>query len=372
MYRFFFWIVLYCCIFKLSGQNGLTSGPEWQIKTCVNPGYVLIHTSSIEHLINGYPAHYELSIGKPTLGNKLWHLENNKPDVGLSFSCIDFKNRPQLGYAISLAPYIDIPLNHRMRASRPILRICWGISYLTKKFSISENRKNIAIGTHVNSFIQFKCFWHIKLGKLLRFEPGLAFSHVSNGRYRNPNLGLNVMSLNAGLQFLIPSKKDKTVQKIDSSTRVKSKNELLFFAAIGFNQYIVNTKTLTSWAYSLNYHRNIRNTHKFGAGVDVYYDNDFLTSYQLKNNSELAGINKFRILVKGIYSYNIGRISMPVEIGYYAFQKEAIDGDVMTRIAVRYTTRFGLLAQFGLRTHFAVAYDFEYGLGYRYYIKRRV
>jgi hypothetical protein len=41
----------------------------------------------------------------------------------------------------------------------------------------------------------------------------------------------------------------------------------------------------------------------------------------------------------------------------------------VSRIGVRYYSKSGLIAHFGLRTHFAVAYDFEYGLGYRFYLK---
>ena len=69
------------------------------------------------------------------------------------------------------------------------------------------------------------------------------------------------------------------------------------------------------------------------------------------------------------YSYNIGHISLPIEMGYYVFQKSKPDGYVVSRIGVRYYSKSGIVAHFGLRTHFAVAYNFEYGLGYRFFIK---
>ena len=56
-------------------------------------------------------------------------------------------------------------------------------------------------------------------------------------------------------------------------------------------------------------------------------------------------------------------------MGYYAFQKAKPDGYVVSRIGVRYYSKSGVVAHFGLRTHFAVAYNFEYGLGYRFYLK---
>lgn len=363
--------LLYCFLTAaLAAQNGVTGNPDWQIKPVINQGFILVHRISIGHLVKGYPTNYELNISKPTLGNKLWHLENNKPDLGISLQCLDFKNPSQLGYALTVAPYVEIPLNVKERASRMILRLCFGATYITKKFDIHENHKNIAIGSHVNAFVQFKWFWQFQLSKRLRFEPGFAFTHASNGKAKNPNLGLNVVSLNFGLNFLIRSKKPKAeITLTDSATKVKSKNEIMTFAAIGFNQRSINSPDLKCYVVSATYQRNVRNTHKFSAGLDFFYDDIYQVDFKNKRKEEPQGFDRMRVSARLGYSYNVGRVSFPVEIGYYAFQKVKPDGAVVSRIGVRYYDASGIIAHFGLRTHFAVAYDFEYGLGYRFFLK---
>lgn len=359
---------VFSCI--LTAQNGITGNPDWQLKPIVNQGFVLIHRTSIGHLVKGFPTIYELNISKPTLGNKLWHLENNKPDIGVTLQCLDFKNPTQLGYALTAAPYVEIPLNAKEKRSRVIMRLCWGATYITKCFELYENRKNIAIGSHVNSFVQFKWYWHLQLTKNMRFEPGFAFTHASNGKSRNPNLGLNVVSLNAGLNILIPSKNPKPeILKVDSSTRVRSKNELFAFAAIGFNQREIATEELKVFVASVTYQRNVRNTHKFSAGIDLFYDEIYMHDYETVFRQEPQGFDQMRVSARLGYSYNIGRISLPIEMGYYVFQKTVPDGIIVSRIGVRYYSKCGLVGHFGLRTHFAVAYNFEYGLGYRFFIK---
>lgn len=352
-----------------AGQNGITGNPDWQIKPNIGYGFILVHRISIGHLVKGYPVSYELNISKPSLGNQLWQIENNKPDFGVSLQCIDFRNPTQLGYGLVVAPFVEVPLNQKEKASRVVMRLCWGATYLTKKFDIAENHKNIAIGSHVNAFVQFRWLWHLQLNKNLRFEPGLSFSHASNGRAKNPNLGLNVVSVNAGFNYLIRSKSKPEIIRIDSNTKAKSKNEILAFASIGFNQREVYGKELDVFTVSAAYQRNVRNTHKFTAGVDVYYDQNYQYDYENKFEKKAEGADRLRIVAKLGYAYNIGRVSFPIEMGYYVFQKAQPDGFVMTRIGVRYYTRSGLMAQFGLRTHFAVAYNFEYGLGYRFYLR---
>jgi len=363
-----FILIIFSC--AVTAQNGITGNPDWQIKPVVNQGFVLIHRTSIGHLVKGFPTIYELNISKPTMGNKLWHLENNKPDIGVTLQCLDFKNPSQLGYALTAAPYVEIPLNAKEKRSRVIMRLCWGATYITKCFDLYENRKNIAIGSHVNSFVQFKWYWHLQLTKNMRFEPGFAFTHASNGKSRNPNLGLNVVSLNAGLNILIPSKQPKPeIVKIDSSTRVRSKNEIFAFAAIGFNQREIATEESKVIVTSVTYQRNVRNTHKFSAGIDLFYDEIFMHDYETEFKQKPQGFDQMRISARLGYSYNIGRISLPIEMGYYVFQKTKPDGIIVSRIGVRYYSRCGLVGHFGLRTHFAVAYNFEYGLGYRFFIK---
>ena len=375
---FYFFILrklsLYFLIFVSTYQSFFCQSDslcKWSIKPVINTGFIMIHRSTIGHLVKGYPTTYEVDVVKPTYGKKLWQLENNKPDIGISFQCIDFKNPSQLGYALTIAPFVEIPFNVRPKKSRLIMRICWGATYLTKKFDINTNQKNIAIGSNINSFVQFRWFWHIQLTKNLRFEPGVTFSHASNGKAQNPNLGLNILSLNAGLNIKIPSKKNIHFTTIDSSTKVKSKNELLTYVAVGFNEREINTPPLNTYLFGIAYQRNIRNTHKFALGIDMFYDDNYQIDYGNVFLTPAQGINKMRMSAKVGYSYNIGRISIPIELGYYFLDQAKPDAPIVSRLAVRYYSKCGLVGHFGLRTHFAVAYNFEYGIGYRFFLRKK-
>ena len=350
-------------------QSITNTSPIWFVKPVVNNGFILVHRSNISHLVKGNPTIYELNIGKSSSGNKLWQIENNLPDIGISLQCIDFKNPLQLGYALTASPYIEIPLNKTPKILRPSMRLCWGLTYITKSYDSNENKENIAIGSHFNSFVQFRCFWRFKLSNLLRIEPGITFTHASNGKAKNPNLGINVASLNLGLNYAIQSKANQSIPKIDSSTKAKSKNEVIFFTAIGFNQKNIASPSLKTFVYSFAYQRNLRNSHKYVLGIDVFYDQNYLIDYENVFKNKAQGIDQLRMSIKLGYSYNVGRFSFPFELGYYFFQKTNPDELIVNRLGVRYYSKTGLIAHFGLRTHFAVAYNFEYGLGYRFSLK---
>ncbi|MBS1650647.1 MAG: acyloxyacyl hydrolase [Bacteroidetes bacterium] len=364
---FYFLVVLPC-----NSQKTSFISPPYYIKTAVNSGFIIEHRATMGNLVKGYPTLYEINIAKSTNGSKLWQIENNLPDYGLTFSCIDYKNPAELGYAFIIAPFIDIPLNRIEKQSRVYFRISWGGSFITKPFNVYTNQKNGAIGSYFNQHVQFRWFWKINLGKQLIFEPGISFSHQSNGKYKNPNLGINIASLSAALSFGSKNIKQKmpTVQNCDSLTKTKSKNELLAYTSIGFDQHEVGMNELNCYALALQYQRNLRNTHKFSFGINAFYDQNYQIDYAYLYKTDAQGINKYRASAMIGYSYNIGRLGIGIESGYYFLNTANPDGPIVSRLSLNYYSPIGLVAHLGLRTHFAVAYNFEYGLGYRFYLKR--
>lgn len=329
------------------------------------------HRATIGHLITGFVPMYEINIVKPSDGSKLWHLENNKPDVGITFSLIDFNNPKVLGQSISIAPFIEIPLNKKERATRVIFRTSWGMSYLTKRFDIRENHKNIAIGSNWNAFVQFRFQWNINLSKRFRIEPGFGISHVSNGRMQVPNLGLNLISLNLGLTYKLSDPKSE-ITFVDSSTKVKSRHELLTWAAFGINEKDPpGGPKLPAYTLSFNYFYNVRNTHKVGVGLDVYYEESHIKDLEHFKKPHDTFVEKLRTGIKFAYSYNVGRISFPIEMGYYLFSPYNDDGPFFHRFGLRYTGEKGLFLQIGMKSHWIVAYHFDLGVGYRLPLKRK-
>jgi hypothetical protein len=357
---------------SLFAQGGLMSNPNWCVKPYVNTAAIIQHRSSMGNLIKGYPITYELNIVKPSLGDKSWQLENNLPDYGMNISLVDYANHKELGYGIVLAPFVEIPLNKNVSARRLFLRLCWGGSYMTNHFNIKTNQKNGAIGSAVNAYVQFKWFWRIPLNKKMEIEPGLMFSHVSNGRAQSPNLGLNIFGAGVGLNFRATNKTLPQINKVSYRTTPRTKHEITVLNSYGMNDgTILGPKYLTA-CLSFGYNYNKRNTHKFGVGFDVFYEQNYVKDLAMANIETDNGFQRMRYGPKIGYSYNIGSISLPIEMGMYVNQAIKPDGNFYNKIGIRYIGPNGLMFGFGLRTHFAVAYDFDLGIGYRLPLGKRI
>ncbi len=350
-------------------QDKNINGSNWYIKPYANAAIIMQHREILANLIQGYPKIYELNIVKPTNGAKLWHLENNLPEIGLTFSVIDYANPGQLGYGIIAAPFAEIPLNKNISAKRLIMRLCWGPAFVTNPFNIKTNQKNYAIGSHLNAYVQFKWFWKIPINNKIELEPGFMFNHISNGRGQSPNLGLNVLGIGLGINFKAISKQEEKIILRDSSTAAKSKHEWCVWNAYGFNDGEIKGKKQLVSTLSFEYHYNKRNTHKFGGGFDWFYEENYIKDLKTEGIKTNHVIDKTRFGPKICYSYNIGRVSFPIEMGIYLRQLTAPDGLIFHRLGIRYYGKKGLMINFGMRSHWAVAYNFDYGIGYRHYIK---
>jgi hypothetical protein len=315
---------------------------------------------------------FELNFVKPSYGDCLWQYENNKPDYGINVCFIDFGNPKVLGHSFSMAPWIEIPLGAKEKASRLVMRVSWGLAYITKKFDIDYNHKNIAIGSHWNAFVQYRWFWHLKLNERIRLEPGLTLTHVSNGRAQVPNLGLNLISANLGVNFKLPQSKCEN-PKMDSSTMVPSRHELNFIYGYGINEKDPpGSRKYNAHTFSLLYYFNKRNTHKFGLGADVFYEEIYrrdLRDYHIPLTGTID--ETIRIGTKVSYAYTVGRISFPIEMGVYVMSKLNADGALFHRFGIRYTGGKGLIAHVSLKTHWAIAHHFELGVGYRLPLKKK-
>jgi hypothetical protein len=339
---------------------------KWEWKAGFSSGLLAQHRAVLNQLIKGYPKSAELDLLIRTNGEKYWHYENNQPWIGIHASLTGYANPQRLGYAIALAPFAEIPL--REKRTTLYLRICWGAAWLTKKFDVYENQKNIAIGSHLNHYIQFRWFWKIPLNKNLCFEPGFMAMHVSNARFQSPNLGLNIVAVQTLLHF---SKNSSFIPMQKPAAVLFFRNEIALIQTFGWNDYEVYGKKLLSSGTQFQYHFLNKPKHRFMAGVDFYYDQNYLQNvayYASVPNSFLA---RYRFGPKIGYAYNIGKISFPVEMGIYIYQITRPDGLFFHRIGMRYYHSSGVILNATLRSHFAVAYCFELGLGYNIKWKKK-
>ena len=181
-----------------------------------------------------------------------------------------------------------------------------------------------------------------------------------------------MVTLNTGLVFKLPCQQKTVIDKIDSSSKAVTKHELLFWAAFGANEIgQPEGKKYLAQSYSAAYYFNKKNKHKFGAGIDIYYNAANLAQLQADSVHISSKLQNIQVGIKLAYAFNIGRLSLPVELGYHVVSKLADGSMFFNRIGMRYYFKNNIVALISLKTQWAVANYIEFGVGYRWPLKNK-
>ena len=115
-----------------------------------------------------------------------------------------------------------------------------------------------------------------------------------------------------------------------------------------------------------NVYRTLNYKNKLGGGIEMSYNeatkkvwaNDLVFDNSFGNIAQAGA--------KICYSFNMNRLSLPIDFGIYFYKKQAFNGMFFHRIGLRYMVTKHIIANATLLTHFAKADYFEWGLGYQF------
>lgn len=253
------------------------------------------------------------------------------------------------------------------------IRFGWGIGYVTKCFDALENHQNVALGSHVNVCmnLRYNVMWKLNENNYLEF--GFGMTHFSNGAAKLPNLGVNLPALSLGFHHSIFQKVCTT-----HSPEFEKKNDVILgiladrhwhistILATGFNDVDPpggNRYALLNIVTSAM--RRTARKARFGVGFDMMYSDAIRKRIWEEDTVRVSVAQNLQFGGKVCYEFVVGRILFPVEMGIY-LRSHYDNGLIYSRFGARYIVGKHLLLNVSLKTHWARAEYFEYGLGWRF------
>ena len=320
------------------------------------PGFLVAHRDDSQNL-EAHTWAVELSLIRKKI-NSVWADAYRRPEVSLGFMYMDLGQHQLTGRAFAILPSFTTTIGHlgkldfRFKAGS-------GLGYLTKKFDPYTNRRNQAIGSHINGSMQlFFLLEHV--GKAYAVNGGIGITHFSNGSFRVPNLGVNMPSLHIGIST-VPEKEQ--VPSLAPLEPVKWQ----FSAAYAFKE-----RTLTK-PHGFNIF-NVNAVRQFKRGVvtdwrlggDVFLDK---THHYLDYPGEpLTGLKPWEMTEVGVFGgfqWLIARIHFKTDIGFYAYKPSKNKFFTYQRLGFDYHFHQNWYATMNLKTHFGIADHMSWGIGYR-------
>jgi Lipid A 3-O-deacylase (PagL) len=347
-------LIIIGLITDIRGQNGGFNS----IGINLYPGFLFGHrddSKNLEAHIIGYEfSFYRKNIQAP------WASKYNRPEIGLGFLYM-YLGQPKLtGNVFAVLPSITTTIGHIGKADIRF-KAGSGLGYLTKKFDPYTNRRNQAIGSHLNGAMQLFFLLEKKTKGNYSFNAGIGLTHFSNGSFRVPNLGVNMPSLYFG--YSSSGKNQKvTIQKDTFRFRrwqtsfAYAYKERTLTKPKGFNIFNLNVVRLTAKSLKADWR----------IGSDIYLDK---THHYLEFPGEiLKGLNPTELIELGFFGghqWLISKVHFKIDVGFYAYKPSKNKFITYQRLGFNYhvSTRFFLTAN--LKTHFGIADHITWGVGYR-------
>jgi len=334
---------------------------NYGILTSPRIGYLLPHRSTMAHLVRGHAFGAELSVVLQTNGEKQWHHDFNFPEINLGVFYGDLGNRDVLGHAIGFTGGIYLPFFKRNGWSLGTdLEV--GLGYVTKHYDVITNPKNNAIGSHFNSIVGFGLQFE---KKLVQHAIGMKVSmtHLSNGAFQLPNLGVNLPFFAVSYAYYF-----KPLNTFNEASVEREGQALKTWNF--YTQLIVSAKQIYPTGGSTygvvaltNYtHYKIKNKCILEAGVDFIY-NESIVKY---NQGDHGKDKNLQMGLYGAYVLPIHRFQILVGMGRYLYNPLDPAGMWYHKFGSRFKITDRLWANITIKSHWAKADYFEYGLTFRW------
>lgn len=338
----------------------------WQIGGMFQKGEILNHSPLIIPINERPSVGGEIFLSKQTYGAYRWNSFFNFPEYGICYSFLDLGSPTFAGTAHSLFPYLNFHLFSNNSPVNLHLRVGAGLSYVEKVYQAELNPMNMAFSTHLNAMLNAQLRGVVKITGGWSLFAGGGITHLSNGAYQMPNLGMNIISLSTGLTYSF-RKANRLMAPIKKYNE-KNKNWDCSAYLLGGIKEInpIGGKKYLAGDFNLELTKRHLPFTRFGVSLDVTYDGSEYDCIVFQSLPPPADrLQTVRIGMSGGYELLFGDFSLDLFFGTYLHEINPLYGRVYQRTSLRYPLSDRLKLTLTFRNHKGKADFIGVGFGYR-------
>jgi hypothetical protein len=322
---------------------------------------------------------------KQTFGKKRWEQVYHYPEYGGGIYLADFYNSAEIGFPIALYGYFQAPLIRREKFTFNY-ELGLGLAFNWKNYS-PANVYNNAIGAKRTVYVDLGLNTEFKIKNRLYLSAGFSLSHFSNGRLKDPNLGLNTIAPKISLKYDINNNKQKfIIQEIPKFIKKNEFNITLFGGSKNIIYDSIDIAILEKYegvyfpviGISTTFNRQVSFKSKLGMGVSFCYDGSINAQIAVENG-ELEPADgpikdNLQLSIFPSYEHVINRVSLILQPSFYIYRlkTENMSTVFYQRIGLKYNFYKNFYVGINLRAYkFSVSDFIEWNAGY-YFQKKKL
>jgi hypothetical protein len=318
------------------------------------------HTKGIEF------AWYAKGTGYTAMDKHFWN-----PRWGLGALYLD------LGDTVNgkvMGPHVFIEFDLKKQAKHPTtLRFASGLGYFTRPFDPVKNPRNRANGSEVNGLMQILLTKRVTLGHGLECQGGMGITHYSNGNWKYPNYGINMLMLHGGISWF-PWKANAHTSdwpKLNSDNPIL-RSHWSFSARTGKRQIAIDDRrNFTMFMGDIVYHRSQSKSRLWRFGFNYHFDPVYpyikFGPWPVQNR-KFGDVSEFSLAVG--HEYRVGRIGLTGDFGFYLYRPTESKRMYYEALGFKIYANDRLFFMNRLRVHLFTADYIEWGIGWNIYSRR--
>jgi len=293
----------------------------------------------------------------------------NYPDKGFSLFYLNY-NSSILGEAIGGYRHYTYNLTPTHK-NQLYFTTGFGLGYANLPYNAITNNQNFALGSNllVSAFLKLQYFKYF-LHKNIALTSGISLVHFSNIAFKNPNLGINTVSLHFGIKYQNSSTKTKPQSEPLATSKNSHKWNYNIMVRAGYNEsLIIDSGLFPFYTFSFYGSKIINNYSTLTVGAD-FFNSKFLKEY-IKNEAIATGknynandYNRLGIFIGHELTQN--HFAFVSQIGYYVYYPFPYISRLYERFGFKYKVSKHLFSEVTLKANLFRAESLEIGLGYKF------
>lgn len=363
------WLTLICpfLFFTVSYSQTDQKNP-WDFRADVHFGFVIPEYQHFNYLVDKPVQGIELCLHKASRGRNFWEQLYRYPEFGFSLFASSLGNNKVFGHEIALYPYIQIPLIRKEKFQFSTT-FGFGAGYATRKFDLVNNYQNVSVGSHFNIHFNLKLSTHYDISSRFRVNAGLSFIHFSNANMAEPNLGVNLFTAHAGINYRIRERLPFIEHELKAH---EPKHEFaLIYALGGKHTRALQTDVYFTSSISTEYKYHFKRKFHFGAGIDLFYDSSTEIEMSANDLHNHKASDDFRTGIHLSQEVVFERFSFILQEGFYIGLVDEVNGKRMyNRGILRWKINPHWMMSISMKSHIHILDYPELGFGY-YFIRKK-
>lgn len=332
-------------------------------------GNIIEHSPELKPIIQSHPSGVLFAWNNKKVSNSDFNNFYNFPDFGVSFSYEDFKTN-ELGKTYAAYAHYNFYLTNRNSKNQIKLTSAFGLGYSTNHFDKISNPKNWAIGSKFSAAAYLKLNYSREyLFDKLGLNAGFILFHYSNASFKAPNLGINTLALNLGVNYnfdepVIAPKREKINHPINQPIKYST---ILRF---GFNESLINGSGLYPfYTISLTAEKKLNYKSTLSTGTDIFLATFMKEYIDYENSINETPDNNPDWKRVGLFvghELNMEKFSILTQVGYHVYAPKKYVSGVYERFGFRKKFNEHVFTDLSLKINLFRAEGLEFGLGYQF------